>query len=74
MFNDYSSASAVSTSSSYVSSVSVDGLRYAEMIEAEVKLKVIEETVKKDPSKYGLSTETKFVIDAVLGIERKEDE
>lgn len=63
-----------SANSSYVGSVSVDGLRYAEMIEAEVKLKVIEETVKKDEGKYGLSSETRCVIDAVLGIERKEDE
>ena len=45
--------------------------RYNELMKADIKLEIIKKALEKDDTQYGYSSDTKRVIDAVLGITRE---
>lgn len=52
--------------------ITMERARYIELVEAELKLKLIEQITKADTSAYGYSDGTSKMIDTVLGIKREE--
>lgn len=48
--------------------------RYEQLIEAEVKLRVIKEVAEAEDGNFGYSTKASETIDTILGIERNAEE
>ncbi len=57
---------------SQMNNITISRVEYELLLRAKTKLEIVKSTVEKDDGVFGYTSGTRTVLEAVLGIERKE--